>query len=466
MKFSRRKVTVGSLSALAATALGSIAQADTVNLDAEAIDAYVYGYPLVVTEMTRRVLTNVRVPGPRSAPMGQFAHYRSFPTPTTQDIAGSNVDTLYSIAWLDLSSGPYVLHLPDEGDRFYLMPILDAWSEVIASPGTRTSGNKAGDFAITGPQWSGTLPAGLHEIKSKTNMLWFAGRTYTSGTSEDYAAVHAIQDQYSLVPLADFGKPYSPPEGTVDPSIDMKTPPRDQVNKMEAGAFYKLLAQLMRENPPYPEDAPMVAKLTRLGITGDFDISRAPPDVAQALSRAPTTGLKKILAHYANAGRIVNGWLLTAGSGHYGTDYLQRALVAYVGLGGNLPADAYYPVAQVDAQGRPLTGTQRYVMHFAKGDAPPVNAFWSVMMYNKEYFMVSNAINRYALSGRDPLKYNEDGSLDLYIQKDAPDARKMSNWLPTPEGDFLLMMRLYWPKKTPPSILDGSWQPPPVEPHN
>lgn len=444
------------------TSLPSAAGADTPDLQADAIDAYIYGYPLVVTEMTRRVLTNVQVAGARSAPMGQFAHYRSFPNPTTQDIAGSNVDTLYSIAWLDLSSGPYILHLPDEAERFYLMPILDAWSEVIASPGTRTTGNRAGDFALTGPQWAETLPAGVHEIKSKTNLLWFAGRTYTTGTLEDYAAVHAIQDQYSLVPLANFGKSYSPPEGTVDPNVDMKTPPRDQVNRMDGGIFYKQLARLMSDSPPYPEDAPMVAKLARLGITGDFDLSRAPHEVAQALSRAPEAALKKILAHFANAGRIVNGWLLTSGSGHYGTDYLQRAFVAYVGLGGNLPADAYYPVAQTDAQGKPLTGAHDYVMHFAKDDTPPVNAFWSITVYNKEYFMISNAINRYALSGRDPLKYNEDGSLDLYIQKNAPDPDKTSNWLPTPEGDFLLMMRLYWPKETSPSILNGTWKPPPV----
>ena len=203
--------------------------------------------------------------------------------------------------------------------------------------------------------------------------------------------------------------------------------------------------------------------MRRSGITGDFEISRAPPDVAQALSRTPEAALKKILAHFRNAGRIVNGWLLTTGSGHYGTDYLQRALVAYVGLGGNLPADAYYPIAQVDAQGKPLTGAHNYVMHFAKGDTPPVNAFWSVTVCDKGYFMVSNAINRYALSGRDPLKHNEDGSLDLYIQKDAPDQSKVSNWLPAPGGDFLLMMRLYWPKDTPPSILDGTWKPPPIQ---
>ena len=206
----------------------------------------------------------------------------------------------------------------------------------------------------------------------------------------------------------------------------------------------------------------MVAKLGRLGIVGEFDISQVSIDVAQALSRAPAAAHEKILAHYVNAGRIVNGWLLGGGSGHYGTDYLQRALIAYIGLGGNLPADAYYPIAQVDDQGRPLTGAHNYIMHFEKGDAPPVNAFWSLTMYNKGYFMVQNAINRYSLSGRDPLKYNKDGSLDLYIQKASPETSKVANWLPSPEGDFLLMLRLYWPKETPPSILDGTWTPPAI----
>jgi hypothetical protein len=219
----------------------------------------------------------------------------------------------------------------------------------------------------------------------------------------------------------------------------------------------------MRANPPYPEDGPTVAKLTRLGIVGDFDISQVSPDVAQALSRAPQTALKKIIAHYA-AAPIVKGWMVSTGSGHYATDYLQRALIAYIGLGGNLPADAFYPIAQVDGRGRPLTGAHDYVMHFTKGGTPPVNGFWSLTMYNKAYFLVPNALNRYALSGRDPLKYNKDSSLDLYIQKDSPDTDKVANWLPAPEGDFLPMLRLYWPKETPPSILDGTWSPPAVKP--
>jgi hypothetical protein len=170
-------------------------------------------------DSVRRVMTNVAVPEGKSAPMGQFAHFRSFPDASKRDLAGSNVDTLYSAAWLDLSRGPYVLDLPDAHNRFYLMPILDGWTEGIGSPGTRTTGDKAGDYAITGPQWTGVLPAEAKQIKSDTNMVWIVDRAYGTGTAQDYDAVHAMQDQYTLVPLSLFGKPRSTPErGAVDPN--------------------------------------------------------------------------------------------------------------------------------------------------------------------------------------------------------------------------------------------------------
>ncbi len=425
------------------------------------VDAYIYGYPLVVMDSVRRVNTNVAEPQGLSASMGQFAHARSFPDASKRVIAGANVDTLYSFAWLDLSRGAYVLHLPDAKGRFYLMPILDGWTEVVGNPGTRTTGDKAGDYAITGPQWTGVLPAGVKQIKSDTNMLWIAGRTYTTGTAQDYDAVHAMQDQYTLVPLAFFGKPNPTREkGVVDPNIDMTTPPRDQIDKLDAAEFFKRLALLMKNNPPTPQDAPMVATLTRLGVVGDFDMSKLPTSVAQGLSRVPETAHKKILGHYA-AQKQANGWIVSTGSGHYGTDYMQRALVAYIGVGGNLPADAFYPIARFDGDGKLLNGASRYTMHFTKADIPPVHpqGFWSLTMYDKGYFLVPNSINRYSLSSRDQFQHNPDGSMDLYIQKDSPGADKQSNWLPTPDGEFILMMRLYWPKD---EAVNGAWVPPPA----
>jgi hypothetical protein len=425
------------------------------------VDAYIYGYPLLVMDSVRRVSTNVAVPQGKLAPMGQFAHFRSFPDASKRDFAGSNVDTLYSTAWLDLSPGPYVLHLPDANNRFYLMPILDGWTEVIGNPGTRTTGDKAGDYAITGPQWTGVLPAGVKQIKSDTNMVWLVGRTYCSGTAQDYDAVHAMQDQYTLVPLALFGKPNPTLEkGVVDPNIDMTTPPRDQIDKLDAAEFFKRLALLMKTNPPTPQDAPMVATLARLGVVGDFDVSNLPPGVAQGLSRVPETAHKKILGHYATQ-KQANGWMVSTGSGHYGTDYLQRALIAYIGVGGNLPADAFYPIARSDGDGKVLNGASRYMMHFTKADIPPVDprGFWSLTMYDKEYFLAANSINRYSLSSRDKFQHNPDGSMDLYIQKESPGVDKQSNWLPAPDGEFILMLRLYWPKD---EAVDGAWVPPPV----
>jgi hypothetical protein len=423
------------------------------------IEAYIYGYPLVVMDSVRRVSTNVAEPQGMSAPMGQFGHARSFPDASKRVIAGASVDTLYSLAWLDLSRDAYVLRLPNANGRFYLMPILDGWTEVVGNPGTRTTGDKAGAYAITGPQWAGELPAGVTQIKSNTNMLWIVGRTYTSGTPQDYDALQAMQDQYTLVPLALFGKPNPPPEkGVVDPNIDMMTPPRDQIDKLDAAEFFKRLARLIKDNPPTSEDAPMVAILTRLGIVDDFDISKVPASEAQGLSRVPATARKKILGHYA-AQKQANGWIVSTGSGHYGTDYLQRALVAYIGVGGNLPADGFYPIARFDGEGKVLNSASRYMMHFTKADIPPINSqgFWSITIYDKEYFLAPNAINRYSLSSRDKFEQNPDGSMDLYIQKEPPSADKQSNWLPTPDGEFILMMRLYWPKD---DAVNGAWVPP------
>jgi hypothetical protein len=297
-------------------------------------------------------------------------------------------------------------------------------------------------------------------------MVWILGRTYCTGTREDYKAVHALQDQYKLVPLSAYGKPYTPPPGTVDPSVDAKTPVREQVERLDAGAYFKLLAALMKDNPPAAGDAPMVAKLARLGIVPgkDFDLARLDPAVAKGLERAPKAAVERIMAHFKRAAVPVNGWVVTTKTGLYGTDYLQRALVTAIGLGANRPQDAVYPTSEVAADGQPYDGARKYVMHFPKGQAPPVNGFWSLTMYNAEYFFVDNPLNRYTVSPRDALKYNADGSLDLYLQHEDPGPGKTSNWLPAPKGRFILMMRLYWPKSTPPSILDGSWKPPAVKP--
>lgn len=460
----RIKSTTSSLLSFALLLVTSIClQANLSQQEADtlATDAYIYAYPLITMDMTRQVMTNVPVVDGLRAPMGQFVNARSYPDASFHDVTAPNADTLYSTAWIDLSKEPYVLHIPDLDGRYYLMPMLDGWTEVFAVPGTRTTGTKEGNFAITGPGWKGTLPQGLTEYKSATNLVWILGRTYCTGTPEDLKAVHEIQDKYSISPLSAWGKSYTPPKGIVNPNLDMKTSVRDQVNKLDGKIFFKRFADLLKNNPPTPEDSEMVAKLAKMGIIPgkDFEINSLDASLINAIQKAPKLGLEKILNYEKTSSKKINGWAFSLNTGIYGTNYLQRALVTMVGLGANRPQDAIYPYALTDSNGNPLSGAGKYTIHFKKEETPPVEGFWSLTMYNDKLFFAENPLNRYTLSPRNPLKYNEDGSLDLYIQHESPGDAHESNWLPAPEGKFVLMLRLYWPKE---AILNGSWTPPPI----
>lgn len=425
------------------------------------VEAVVYGLPLVIAELTRRVQTNVAAPEPNAhAPMNQFGNMAKYPTAADKDIVRMNVDTLYSFAFLDVTAEPMILSVPDTHGRYYLMPLIDTWTNVFASPGKRTTGTKAGHFAITGPGWTGTLPKGVTEYKSPTNVVMIGGRTQANGPA-DYPAVHAIQKQYKLTPLSAWGKPYTPPAGKVDPGVDM-SPPVEQVAKMSAATYFKTLATLLKSTPPPPADAPAVAQLAKIGIVPgqDFDMGKVDPAVARGLEKSVETALAKLQAAAKESGKPVNGWnMLPMNLGDYGTDYGLRAVIALIGFGANLAADAIYPSAFVDADGKPLDGANRYVLHFDKGQTPPAHAFWSLTMYNAQSFFVENPINRYDIAAWMPLKRNKDGSLDVYIQRDSPGKAKESNWLPAPEGEFSVTMRIYWPK---PEALDGTWKPTPI----
>jgi hypothetical protein len=429
------------------------------------IDAYVFGYPLVTMEMTRRVMTNVVAPAGMHAPTGQFANLRTYPTAADKDVTAPNADTLYSTAWLDLSREPYVLSLPEMNGRYYLMPMLDAWTHVFRVPGKRTTGTGPQKYAITGPGWKGTLPAGVVEYPSPTSTVWILGRIESSGAPEDYDEVHKIQDQLALVPLGAYGKPYAPPPGKVDPSVDMKTPVREQVDKMDTTAYFGVMTEALKRNPPAAADAPMIERIAKIGIVPgqDFDASKLPAGFAIALKAVPKLAHAKIVAHVRDAGALENGWMVTTRTGQYGTEYLQRATVAAIGLGANLPQDAVYPTAEKDADGRDLSGAHRYVVHFDKGMEPPVKAFWSLTMYDEKYFFVANPLNRFTLGQHGKLTTNPDGSVDLYLQRENPGGDKEANWLPVPASKFIPMMRMYWPTDTSPSILDASWKPPPVK---
>ena len=199
----------------------------------DAVDVYVYGYPLVTMDMTRRQFTNVATPDAAHAPMGQILKLRTYPAVDNHAVTAPNADTLYTTAWIDVSQEPWIFSVPDMGDRYYLLPMLSGWTDVFQVPGKRTTGGKPQKYAITGPGWSGKLPDGVTEYKSPTGMVWILGRIYCTGTPDDYAKVHALQDKFSLVPLSSYGKPYTPGPGTVDASFDMKAGIRDQVDALE-----------------------------------------------------------------------------------------------------------------------------------------------------------------------------------------------------------------------------------------
>jgi hypothetical protein len=427
-------------------------------------EAYIYGYPLITMEYTRRVITNVEKPQGTHAPMGQLIRLREYPNASFRDVTAPNADTLYTTCFLDVGKEPYVLSLPDAHGRYYLFPMLDGWTDVFQVPGKRTTGTGPQTYAITGPGWKGPLPKGVKEYKSPTAIVWILGRIYCTGTPEDYTAVHKLQDEVSVVPLSAYGKSYAPPEGKVDPSIDMKTPVRDQVNALSGEAYFSLLATLLKDNPPAKADAPIVSKLAQLGVVPGqaYDPSKLGEEGAKALAEVPKQAFEKIMGHFKEAGTMENGWTFTTKTGIYGTDYLQRALLTAIGLGANRPQDAVYPTSEADAEGKPYSGANQYVMHFNKGQLPPADGFWSLTMYNGEYFFVANPLNRYSISARQNLKANADGSVDLYLQNESPGADKESNWLPAPKDKFILMLRLYWPKEKSPSILNGTWKIPAV----
>ena len=427
-----------------------------------AVEAYIYLYPLVMMDVTRRQMTNSE-PGQRVGfgPVNAFAHMRAFPPIEFKAVPWANFDTLYSLAWLDLTAEPLVLSVPDTGGRYYLMPLQDMWTDVFAVPGKRTSGTRAGHFAVVPPRWQGELPAGVGRIDAPTPCAWVIARTQTNGPG-DYRAVNRVQDGFAITPLSRWGQPPQPVAAAIDPAVDMSTPPVGQVSQMPADAYFAYAAELMKLHPPHVTDWSILARMKRIGLEPgrSFDIEALDPAVRHAVEQAAAAGLQAIQAKVPALAPLVNGWQVSADTmGVYGNYYLKRATLAMVGLGSNPPEDAIYPLAFTDGEGKPLTGEHDYVLHFEEQDLPPVEAFWSVTVYDQEGFQVANPLNRYALGDRDQLQYNADGSLDLLIQHHNPGPAREPNWLPAPPGPLALFMRLYEPEA---EVLDGRWQPPAV----
>jgi hypothetical protein len=425
------------------------------------INAYIYLYPLVTMDVTRRQATNIE-PGKRPGfgPMNTFSHIREFPAADFKTVVRPNFDTLYSSAWLDLTGGPVVVSAGADPDgRYYELPMYDMWTDAFAVPGQRTTGTAAANWAVIPPGWQGTLPVGVDRIDAPTPYVWIIGRTQTNGPS-DYPAVHQIQDAFGLTPLSHWGDQAPPATAAIDPGTDMATPPLEQVNGMSAEAFFDYGLGLRRLHPPHPTDWSLAAQMRRLGLTPGARFADLDPDVRSVLHDVPGAAMQAMQQAFPRLAKVMNGWQMNIDTmGVYGNFYVKRAVVAMVGLGANSPEDAVYPILLADADGSPLVGDNDYVLHFDKTELPPVHAFWSVTMYDAEGFQVANSLDRFAIGDRDPLEYNPDGSLDLYLQHQSPGAGKEANWLPAPQGPLGVTMRLYSPQAP---VLNGTWAPPAV----
>jgi hypothetical protein len=435
--------------------------------DAAAIarDAYVYGYSLITTEVTRLQMSNVPKHEGLKSPMGQFTNVPRYPPANYRGVSAPNADTLYSLAWVDLNE-PTVFSHPDMGNRFYLFEMVDLWMGITETPGSRTVGGKAAKYLLTGPGWNGQVPAGMTQIKFPTRYMVILGRTYADGQEADYKAVNALQAQYSLVPLSSYGKPFTYQAPPVDPNpgFSMTEKPQQAILEMGTAGYFNLLAKLMcKDAPPALEDAPIIQRMATIGIEPckPFDASKLDAQVQEGL---PQKALADIQANKNSMGKIVNGWVISKGLGRYGTDYMKRAVVAAFGWPANLQEDAVYPYTEVDSNGQQLSGANKYTITFPKGQTPPVRGFWSITMYMVDggWWFVPNPLNKFTVSPRNNLKPNPDGSITLYLQADSPGKDKENNWLPAPKGQFIPMMRMYAPSPNNPSILDGTWTPPPV----
>ena len=426
--------------------------------DARAIarDGFIYGYPLVIMMITKRIASFGRA-------NGQFVHMQSAPTPPFRIVGAPNGDTRYSSAWVDVSAEPQVLHVPDPGGRYFVAQVMDAWTDVIADPTPRIPNSAPGNYAIVGPGWRGALPAGVTLVRSSTNAVWVLARTRTR--ADDAASViTGIQQQYTVVPLSRYGDAsYQPAPGILaNPNIDTGPTPPSLIAGMNAATFFSLLATALASNPPRAADAPIVARLAQIGVVAGkpFAASGLGAGAGTTLDDGLRDGMAQLDRYDAPSVPHANGWRWTQNTGRFGTDYQYRAFIAETLLAANLPEDAVYPETSVDAAGAPLSGARSYTMHFDSGSLPPANAFWSLTLYSPEHYLVPNPIDRYTL--RDATaRRNADGSVDVMIQHDAPSGDQ-TNWLPAPAGQFVVTLRMYWPR---PSGLDGSYRIPAIQPH-
>lgn len=419
-----------------------------------ATDSYIFGYPLVLMDLTRRVMTNFSRICPTGAPINQFLHGNHFDEVFPSDLSQNNADMICSSAWIDLSDEPLILSLPEMGKRFHVLHMLDAWTNIFASIGTRNTANAKVYFAITGPNWRGSLPLGLRQIKSPTNLALLVGRIQIHD-SADSSLVRKLQTHYKLAPLSAWDKTYFPPDTLpTDRALDMTTPPSTQVARMDATEFFLRLADLMKRNPPPIADTEVLLSLSALGVTSSDMPFFDQQDSANVI-RAGVERARAILESAKDSGVMtVNGWRFSTNVGRYGADYLRRATASQSGISTSILEDAICFRTAIDSAGHVLTGKCGYILHFPSKKTPPVKAFWSLTVCGEPEPVQGNPASKPSLNSHGPLVLNDDGSLDIYIQHEPPNGVPKTNWLATPRNEFDLILRLYWPKS---DVWEGRW---------
>jgi hypothetical protein len=447
-------------------------QATACEAAAEQVGDEAYLYGIAPLEFVRQAAqqTSVNVPNRLAdAPINQFGSDVALntPQPGHSVFVQPNVDTLYTMGHLNLSSTALVLHVPQiAGHRYYVMQFLDPYTNAFAYVGTRTTGDGAHGFLITGPHWKGTVPTGLKRIRSPYDLAWIVGRTLVNGP-KDLAAVHAIQKQYQLIPLADYradGLSWTP----AVPKVKRTTAANPSVPT--GLGFYTQLGAVLKASPPPAIDRPVLADLAEAGIGPGLNPATqdASAAVRQGLTEAADNGLTTVandrLALAAGSSVTHNGWFVpNSDTGRFGDDYEWRAITAVYGLAANVPAEALYIVGVLDANHARLDASKDYVIHFAADALPPARFFWSLTMYDNDFSLVPNPLGRYALANHIPgLKFNADGSLDIYVSHARPAADEVSNWLPAPaSGPFEITLRLYGPRT---SAVSGTYTYPVITP--
>jgi len=426
-------------------------------IDADAyvqgIQAYVWGYPLIRMERVARQYTDVPADDPPTsyrAPLDEIGWARDLATAASKDMPTSNNDTFYMSAIVELDE-PFILSVPDTHDRYYVVDVFNMWQELEHYIGRRTTGTAAGNFALVPPGWKGDLPAGVTRLDVSTNKVWLWGRLRLS-QNEDKAPVLALQRQFRLVALSRFGAANPKPNAA-------KLSPLPEIANDELG-FFTELGAAVKANGVKPADQALFAQFARIGLTADgFDASKLSPPGRKGLLHALQDGPSVAISAFVSAAAQRNGWSWATGLDNFGFDYPLRALVAGPYLGGQGEKEAMYPLRYTDAAGKVLSGENNYTIKFAS--PPPVDAFWSLTIYNAgDKLLVENPIARYKV-GTDTqgLVTAADGSITINLRHAAPDGDAANNWLPTPAGPFYLVLRLYQPRA---EILEGKYQLPEV----